>query len=167
MRQEITLRVKTIQASTSEEFDRKFNKAVKQLEDVELKWDTAPMCVHLLYKETVQIPETLAEEFGLRGEHYFCKDNRGNTYLGPIDNPETFGKGESLRREDRYPDFAAIAQGFGWGSRSIIKKEDLHDALQEMLDYDGPYILDVAIPYRENVLPLIPAGGTFEDTIVD
>ena len=74
MRQEITLRVKTIQASTSEEFDRKFNKAVKQLEDVELKWDTAPMCVHLLYKETVQIPETLAEEFGLRGEHYFCKD---------------------------------------------------------------------------------------------
>ena len=100
-------------------------------------------------------------------EHYFCKDNRGNTYLGPIDNPETFGKGDSLRREDRYPDFAAIAQGFGWGARSIIKKEDLHDALQEMLDYDGPYILDVAIPYRENVLPLIPAGGTFEDTIVD
>ena len=100
-------------------------------------------------------------------EHYFCKDNRGNTYLGPIDNPETFGKGDSLRRDDRYPDFAAIAQGFGWGARSIIKKEDLHDALQEMLDYDGPYILDVAIPYRENVLPLIPAGGAFEDTIVD
>ena len=35
-----------------------------------------------------------------------------------------------------------------------------------MLDFDGPYVLDVIVPYTEHVLPMIPAGKTVKDMIL-
>ena len=64
-----------------------------------------------------------------------------------------------------YPDFVAIAKGFKCQSRSIAQKEDLDDALEEMLDSTGPYVLDVLVPYQEHVLPMIPGGATVRDII--
>ncbi len=34
-----------------------------------------------------------------------------------------------------------------------------------MIDSDGPYLLDVAVPYQEHVLPMIPSGMTVKDII--
>ena len=98
-------------------------------------------------------------------EDRFMKGNRAHTYLGPIDNPEAIGQGNGLGPADRYPDFVAIAKGFGCGGRVINKKEDLIDALQEMIEYDGPFVLDVEVPYQEHVLPMVPSGGTVKDLI--
>ena len=39
-------------------------------------------------------------------------------------------------------------------------------ALEEMLAYDGPYVLDVETPYQEHVLPMIPGGKTVKDIII-
>ena len=44
-------------------------------------------------------------------------------------------------------------------------KEDLDGALEEMLDCEGPYVLDVMVPYQEHVLPMIPSGQTVRDII--
>ena len=75
MQKVVTKKVKTIQASTASEFDEKFNKFSEAVSSrMELQWDPTPMCVHVLYDEEKLIPETVAEEFELRGEHYFCKD---------------------------------------------------------------------------------------------
>jgi len=98
-------------------------------------------------------------------EDRFMKGNRAHTYLGPIDNPEAIGKGNGLGPAKRYPDFVAIAKGFGCGGRVVSKKEELTDALQEMIDYDGPFVLDVEVPYQEHVLPMVPSGGTVKDLI--
>lgn len=49
--------------------------------------------------------------------------------------------------------------------RQIRRKEDVIPALKEMLEYPGPYVLDVLVPYQEHVLPMIPAGGTVRDII--
>lgn len=38
---------------------------------------------------------------------------------------------------------------------------------REMLDHDGPYLLDVMVPHIEHVLPMIPGGGSFSDIITD
>jgi acetolactate synthase-1/2/3 large subunit len=38
-------------------------------------------------------------------------------------------------------------------------------ALKEMIEYDGPYVLDVEVPYQEHVLPMIPTGMTVRDII--
>ncbi len=98
-------------------------------------------------------------------EDRFFKGNRAHTYLGPIDNPEATGEGDGFGPETRYPDFVRIAHGFGCGGRFVKKKSELTAALQEMIDYDGPYVLDVEVPYQEHVLPMIPAGMTVRDLI--
>jgi acetolactate synthase-1/2/3 large subunit len=86
-------------------------------------------------------------------EDRFHGGNRAHTYLGA-------GLGE-----EPYPDFVTMARGFKCGARQIRRKEDLDGALQEMLDYQGPYVLDVLVPYQEHVLPMIPSGMTVRDII--
>lgn len=98
-------------------------------------------------------------------EDRFMNGNRAHTYLGPIDHAEAAGKGESAFAVERYPDFVQIAKGYGCGAASISKKADLVPALEEMIQYDGPYLLDVEVPYQEHVLPMIPSGGTVKDLI--
>ena len=35
-----------------------------------------------------------------------------------------------------------------------------------MLDHDGPYVLDVIVPFTEHVMPMIPAGKTAKEMIL-
>jgi len=98
-------------------------------------------------------------------EDRFMGGNRAHTYLGPIHHPEAKGKGDGGFVDERYPDYVTIAQGFGWTARTISDKADLVPALTEMIDHDGPYLLDVQTPYQEHVLPMIPAGGSVKDLI--
>lgn len=86
-------------------------------------------------------------------EDRFYESNRGHTYLGAGHDREP------------YPNFVQIAKGFRVGAKSIKDKQDLDAALEEMIDSDGPYLLDVMVPYQEHVLPMIPAGKTVHDII--
>ena len=101
----------------------------------------------------------------MQWEDRFMQGNRAHTYLGPVDHPEAQGQGNGLGPSERYPDFVGIARGFGWGAQYVKEKGDLVSALQAMLDHDGPYLLDVEVPYQEHVLPMIPGGGTVKDII--
>jgi acetolactate synthase I/II/III large subunit len=98
-------------------------------------------------------------------EDRFFKGNRAHTYLGPVDHPEAIGEGDGPLPEVTYPDFVAIARGFGVAAKQVRLKEDLITALQEMIDHNGPYVLDILVPYQEHVLPMIPAGGTVREII--
>jgi acetolactate synthase-1/2/3 large subunit len=98
-------------------------------------------------------------------EDRFHASNRAHTYLGPIDDPEATGQGDGQGPHKRYPDFVAIARGFGCGGRFVKEKSELADALTEMIEYDGPFVLDVQVPYQEHVLPMIPSGKTVKDLI--
>ena len=96
-------------------------------------------------------------------EDLFHQSNRAHTYLGPIDHPEWLGKGVGVSPETRYPDFIAIAKGYGWEALSVSRKEDLPAAIQAMIASEKPFLLDVMVSYREHVLPMTPAGGTIHD----
>ncbi|MDR3110104.1 MAG: biosynthetic-type acetolactate synthase large subunit [Planctomycetaceae bacterium] len=98
-------------------------------------------------------------------EDRFHKSNRAHTYLGPIDHPEWLGKGVGISPETRYPDYAAIAKGYQWEALTVSNKKDLPDAIRQMVNSDRPFLLDVAVSYREHVLPMTPAGGTILDMI--
>jgi len=98
-------------------------------------------------------------------EDRFFKGNRAHTYLGPVDNPEACGRGDGISPTGRYPDFVAIARGFGWQAESVAAKGSLEAALVRLIDAEGPALLDVQVPYQEHVLPMIPAGGTVRDLI--
>jgi acetolactate synthase-1/2/3 large subunit len=98
-------------------------------------------------------------------EDRFHAGNRAHTYLGPIDHPEAIGQGEGDLPEVTYPDFVAIAKGFGVPARQVRRKAEVVDALKEMIAHPGPYVLDILVPYQEHVLPMIPAGMTVRDII--
>jgi acetolactate synthase-1/2/3 large subunit len=86
-------------------------------------------------------------------EDRFHGGNRAHTYLGA-------GPGE-----EPYPDFVTLARGFRCGAKRVVEKGDLDAALKEMLDSEGPFVLDVMVPYQEHVLPMIPSGKTVRDII--
>jgi acetolactate synthase-1/2/3 large subunit len=100
-------------------------------------------------------------------EDRFHAKNRAHTYLGPIDHAEWSGQGSSIYATERYPDFVTIAKGYGCGAATVSKKADLASAIQEMINYPGPYVLDVEVPYQEHVLPMIPSGHTVDDMILE
>ena len=94
-------------------------------------------------------------------EDRFYGSVRGNTILGDETNIGGPDNPDAL-----YPDFVKIAEGFGVKGRRVIKRSELRAAIQEMLDHDGPYVLDVVVPYTEHVLPMIPAGRTVKDMLL-
>ncbi|MBW0000418.1 MAG: biosynthetic-type acetolactate synthase large subunit [Verrucomicrobia bacterium] len=89
-------------------------------------------------------------------EDRFYKGNRGHTFLG-----------DPRDRERIYPDYIQICSGFGIKCERILHKADLRPALERMLASDECYVLDVMTPYTEHVLPMIPAGMTYRDIIID
>jgi acetolactate synthase-1/2/3 large subunit len=94
-------------------------------------------------------------------EDRFYDSVRGNTILGDVKNIGSPDNPEAL-----YPDFVQIAAGFGVKGSRVLKKSELRAAIQEMLDHDGPYVLDVVVPYTEHVLPMIPAGRSVKEMIL-
>ena len=100
-------------------------------------------------------------------EDRFMDGNRAHTYLGPIHHQEASGKGRSAFAQERYPDFVTIAKGYGIAARSVSKKSELREALEEMINHKGPFLLDVEVPYQEHVLPIIPTGRTADDIITE
>jgi acetolactate synthase-1/2/3 large subunit len=84
-------------------------------------------------------------------EDRFYAGVRGHTILGDASNIGSPDNPGGL-----YPDFVKIANGFGIKARQVMKREELRDAIREMLAHDGPFLLDVVVPYTEHVLPFIP-----------
>ncbi|MBC8875004.1 MAG: biosynthetic-type acetolactate synthase large subunit [Planctomycetes bacterium] len=100
-------------------------------------------------------------------EDRFMAGNRAHTYLGPVHHAEATGKGNDAYAAEYYPDFVQIAKGYAAGASTVRDKADLTAAIEEMINYDGPYVLDVKTPYQEHVLPMIPANHTVDDIILE
>ena len=86
---------------------------------------------------------------------------RGQTILCDHDN---IGGPDNV--DALYPDFVQIAAGFGVAGERVIKREDLKDALQKMINHDGPYVLDIVVPYTEHVLPMIKQGLSAKEILI-
>ncbi|HBM16204.1 MAG TPA: biosynthetic-type acetolactate synthase large subunit [Lentisphaeria bacterium] len=87
-------------------------------------------------------------------EDRFYGSQRGNTVL------------VNERAQRPYPDFVTIAKGYMIPGKEVYTKDELYEALKEMLATPGPYLLDVHIEYQEHVLPMIPPGKSYKDIII-
>ena len=56
------------------------------------------------------------------------------------------------------PDYVMVAKGYHIPGRSISDRADLRDALGEMLNYKGAYLLEVIVGRENNVFPMVPQG---------
>ncbi len=65
------------------------------------------------------------------------------------------------------PDFIKVAEGFGIKGKKVLHRPELDTAIQEMLDYKGPYFLEVNIEKEDNVLPMVPAGASVSEVVLE
>ena len=61
------------------------------------------------------------------------------------------------------PDFVKIAEGYHIKSRRVEKRENLKEAVQEMIASKDPYFLEVRVEKEDNVFPMIPSGASVAD----
>lgn len=91
-----------------------------------------------------------------------------NKYLGMV------RQWQQLFFEKRYsetyllnPDFIKVAEGFGIKGKKVVERPQLDTAIQEMLDFNGPYILEVSIEKEDNVFPMVPTGASVSEVILE
>lgn len=65
------------------------------------------------------------------------------------------------------PNFVKIAEAYSIPARKVDQREDLSAALQEMLDAETPYFLEVVVGKEDNVFPMVPAGAGVSEIILE
>ncbi|MCL4140815.1 UNVERIFIED_CONTAM: hypothetical protein GTU68_004268 [Idotea baltica] len=61
------------------------------------------------------------------------------------------------------PNFVAIAQGYYIKAKKVTKREELADAVKEMMASKESYFLEVCVEKEDNVFPMIPSGASVSD----
>ncbi len=62
-------------------------------------------------------------------------------------------------------DFSAIGREFGIKGHRVNDASSLPAALSEAFRFDGPFIVDISIDERQNVLPIVPPGAANREMI--
>ena len=90
-----------------------------------------------------------------------------NFYLGMVRQWQElfFNKRYSGTVLDSNPDFVKIAEAYGAKGFRVKESKDLKDVLTEGFATAGPVIIDCQVEREENVLPMVPAGGSINKMI--
>ncbi|MBQ8241058.1 MAG: biosynthetic-type acetolactate synthase large subunit [Bacteroides sp.] len=65
------------------------------------------------------------------------------------------------------PDYMKIAEAYEIPCRRIMNREELQDAIHEMLTTDGPFLLEACVIEEGNVMPMTPPGGTVNQMLLE
>jgi len=90
-----------------------------------------------------------------------------NNYLGMVRQwQELFFNERYSSTPMKNPDYIKIASAYGIKGRSVHLREDLDEAIQEMLQTEGSYLLEVGVVEKGMVYPMTPAGGKVTDILL-
>ena len=91
-----------------------------------------------------------------------------NEFLGMVRQwQQMFFAGRYSFTEMSNPDFIKLNEAYGIKARKVTDREELSSALEEMLEFDGPYFLEVKVEKEENVFPMIPTGAAVSDMVLE
>jgi acetolactate synthase-1/2/3 large subunit len=65
------------------------------------------------------------------------------------------------------PDFAKLAEAYGWKGITVERVEDVEAAIEEAYATDGPVLIDFRVEREVNVWPMVPQGRSIGETITD
>ncbi|WP_455761452.1 biosynthetic-type acetolactate synthase large subunit [Phocaeicola coprophilus] len=65
------------------------------------------------------------------------------------------------------PDYMQIASAYGIPSRRVAERGELEEVIREMLDTDGPFLLEACVIEEGNVLPMTPPGSSVNYMMLD
>ena len=87
-----------------------------------------------------------------------------NDYLGMVRQwQQLFFDKRYASTETVNPDFVTIAKGYKIEANRVNKREDLDEAIRNMIASDEPYFLEVCVEKEDNVFPMIPTGASVSD----
>ncbi len=92
-----------------------------------------------------------------------------NNFLGMVRQWQTFFYEKRYSSTDlsMQPDFVKLAESFGAKGYRVKKKEEFQKALEDAIKSNTVTIIDVVIDRFENVLPMVPAGGTLYNMMLE
>ena len=91
-----------------------------------------------------------------------------NNFLGMVRQwQQLFFEKRYSFTELRNPDFITIGKGFGIDGHKVEVREDLETGIEQMIHHNGPYLLEVVIEKEDNVFPMVPAGASVSDIILE
>ncbi|MBP3227970.1 MAG: biosynthetic-type acetolactate synthase large subunit [Bacteroidaceae bacterium] len=64
------------------------------------------------------------------------------------------------------PDYEQVATAYGIASRTVTRRDDLDDAIREMLGTPGAFLLQCAVEEEDNVMPMCPPGHDVDDMML-
>ncbi len=64
------------------------------------------------------------------------------------------------------PDFIMIAKAYGIKGRAVSSREELDEAIAEMLSDDEAYLLEITVEKKGMVYPMVPTGASISDMIM-
>ena len=65
------------------------------------------------------------------------------------------------------PDYMQIAKAYGIPSRRVMTREELLEAVHEMLATNGPFLLETCVVEEGSVMPMTPPGGTVSEMLLE
>ncbi|MDE7155890.1 MAG: acetolactate synthase large subunit, partial [Muribaculaceae bacterium] len=90
-----------------------------------------------------------------------------NDYLGNVRQwQELFFNSRFSQTPLVNPDFNKIAEAYGIRTGKVTRREDLADAIADMLSDDKAYLLNAAIGSDEMIFPMIAAGTSYEKIMI-
>ncbi|PRY95498.1 acetolactate synthase large subunit [Hasllibacter halocynthiae] len=91
-----------------------------------------------------------------------------NERLGMVRQWQELLHGERYSQSwsEALPDFAKLAEAFGWLGITVDDPADLDDAIRAMIDHPGPVLLDCLVEKHENCFPMIPSGKAHNEMIL-
>jgi len=92
-----------------------------------------------------------------------------NNYLGMVRQWQTFfyNKRHSETDLSYGPDFVKLAQSCGGIGYNVETKEEFDKALEDAIKSNKVALINVAIDRLENVLPMVPAGGSLYNMMLE
>jgi acetolactate synthase-1/2/3 large subunit len=91
-----------------------------------------------------------------------------NEFLGMVRQwQQMFFEGRYSFTEMSNPDFIKINEAYGIKARKVTDRNELPNAINEMIDHEGPYFLEVKVEKEENVFPMIPTGAAVSDMVLE
>ncbi|MCP4884557.1 MAG: acetolactate synthase large subunit, partial [Flavobacteriales bacterium] len=87
-----------------------------------------------------------------------------NQFLGMVRQwQELFFDGRYASTIMTNPDFVKIVEGYSIKARKVTERNDLTQAIQEMVASKESYFLEVCVEMEDNVFPMIPTGSSVSD----
>lgn len=65
------------------------------------------------------------------------------------------------------PDFVTLAKAYGIEALKVSHRNKLSEELDTMLNYNGPYLMEVMVEKEENVFPMVPTGAAVSEVILE